>query len=354
MIRSGLDDYRLLGRSGLRVSPLCLGCLGFGTAWGRGAELEESRRIFDLYADRGGNFVDTASSYNDGESEIFLGEILDGRRDRMVVATKYSMIIDSTDINSGGNHRKNLMMSVERSLRRLKTDYIDLLYVHMWDGTTSVEEIARGLDDLVRQGKIVYAGLSDIPAWQASRMQTVADLRGWAPLVAIQGEYSLVERTPERDMLPMAAEMGMAATAFAVLAGSLLTDADPMDELWRRLERPDDDAPLKNHAVKRHITERKLRIAETARSIAREIGRSAAQVAIAWVLQGRHGAIPLSGPASAQQLEENLGAFDVRFEERHLAALEAVSGISLGFPHEMLQSEVGRQSLFGPFPRLLR
>jgi aryl-alcohol dehydrogenase-like predicted oxidoreductase len=213
-----LTSYRLLGRSGLRISPLALGTMTFGADWGWGAEKDEARRIFDAYIDRGGNFVDTANAYTNGSSERLVGEFAGSKRERLVISTKYTMATRQGDPNSGGNHRKSMVASVEESLRRLKSDYIDLLYVHQWDDLTPVEEILRGLDDLLRQGKVLYLGLSDMPAWQASRMQTIADLRGWTPFVALQSEYSLVERTSERDLIPMAKEMGMGFVPWSPLA----------------------------------------------------------------------------------------------------------------------------------------
>lgn len=193
-----LDTYKLLGWSGLRVSPLSLGTMTFGSDWGWGADTEEARRIFDAYLDRGGNFIDTANMYTNGSAERLLGEFAGDRRERLVLATKYTMTRRPDDPNAGGNHRKSMVASVEASLRNLNTDYLDLLYLHAWDGLTPVEEILRAMDDLVRAGKVLYVGISDAPAWQVSRMQAIADLRGWSPLVALQIAYSLVERTVER------------------------------------------------------------------------------------------------------------------------------------------------------------
>ncbi len=222
MTRS-LDTYRLLGRSGLRVSPLALGAMTFGTESGWGADADESRQLFDMYVDRGGNFIDTANSYSDGSSERLVGEFARGRRDQLVLATKYSCWTRRGDPNSAGNHRKSMVASVEQSLERLQTDYIDLLYLHLWDAMTPVEEILRAFDDLVRSGKVLYVGISDTPAWQVSRMQVIAELRGWSPLVALQIEYSLIERTGERDLIPMAREMGLGVLPWSPLAKGVLT-----------------------------------------------------------------------------------------------------------------------------------
>src|SRR6267378_1284335 len=177
--------YYLLGKSGLRVSELALGAMSFGTDWGWGSEINEARKMLDLYVDNGGNFVDTANVYTNGSSEKMLGEFLGEKRQQIVLSTKYTISTHPGDPNGGGNHRKSMARSVERSLQRLKTDYIDLLYLHIWDGTTPVEEILRAMDDLVCAGKVLYVGISDTPAWQISRMQAIADLRGWSPLVAL-------------------------------------------------------------------------------------------------------------------------------------------------------------------------
>lgn len=204
-----LDTYRLLGRSGLRVSPLALGTATFGTESGWGAERDEARKLFDLYVERGGNFLDTADTYNNGSSERLLGAFARDRRDSLVLATKYTTLRTPGDPNSGGAHRKNLFAAVEESLRRLDTDRIDVLYLHVWDDTTPIEETLRALDDLVRQGKILYVAICNAPAWQVARMQTIAELRGWSPLVALQIEYNLIERGGERDLIPMARELGL-------------------------------------------------------------------------------------------------------------------------------------------------
>src|SRR5437660_8564682 len=214
-----LDSYRLLGRSGLRVSPLALGTMTFG--WG--ADRDEAKAIFDAYVERGGNFIDTANGYSDGTAEQLVGEFAHARREELVIATKYSMPMRPGDPNSGGNSRKSMIRSVEASLSRLRTDYVDLLYLHMWYGDTPVEEVLRAMDDLVRSGKVLYVGMSDIPAWQVSRMQAIADLRGWAPLVALQIPYNLVERTVERELIPMAQTMGLGVVPWSPLAGGVLT-----------------------------------------------------------------------------------------------------------------------------------
>ena len=215
--------YKLLGRSGLRVSELCLGTMTFGEDWGWGSSKDVSRKIFDAFAGAGGNFLDTADGYTNGTSEKMVGEFVASERGRWVVATKYSFNQRPGDPNAGGNHRKNMVQALEGSLRRLKTDYVDLYWVHAWDGLTPVDELMRALDDVVRAGKVLYVGVSDTPAWVVSRANTLADCRGWSPFVALQIEYSLVERTPERDLLPMARALDLAVTPWSPLGGGVLS-----------------------------------------------------------------------------------------------------------------------------------
>lgn len=200
--------YRIFGRSGLRVSELCLGTMTFGTEWGWGSDKEESKKVFDTFAEAGGNFVDTANRYTEGTSERWLGEFVKSERHHFVVATKYTLRDQTGDLNFAGSHRKNMMRSVEESLRRLDTDFIDLFWVHAWDPFTPVEEVMRGLDDLVRAGKVLHIGVSDTPAWVISQANTLADLRGWTAFAGIQIEYSLLQRSAERDLLPMAKAWG--------------------------------------------------------------------------------------------------------------------------------------------------
>src|SRR5215472_7601907 len=215
--------YRLLGSSGLRVSEAALGTMTFGDDWGWGAAKDESRKVYDAFREVGGNFIDTANVYTNGTSESFLGEFMQGHRQSVVLATKYSNSLPGADPNAAGNQRKNMAQAVEASLKRLQTDYIDLYWVHIWDQLTPVEEVMRGLDDLVRQGKILYAGISDAPAWWIAQANTLASLRGWSPFVGLQIEYSLVERTVERELIPMAKALRLGVTAWSPLSGGILT-----------------------------------------------------------------------------------------------------------------------------------
>ncbi len=319
--------YRLLGRSGIRVSELALGTMSFGTEWGWGADKEESRRIFETYANAGGNFLDTANVYTQGTSERYVGDFIASDRDHWVVATKYTMAhLDREDPNASGNHRKSLRRAVEGSLDRLDTDYIDLLWVHAWDYTTSVTEVMRGLDDLVRAGKVLYLGISDTPAWVVSQANTLAELRGWTAFSALQLRYSLIDRTAERDLFPMAREFDLAVTPWSVLGAGVLTGK------YNR-ENPPDEGRAKEGAA---TVQRNLDIAEVVVEVADEIGCSPAQVAIAWAQQQRPVVIPLVGANSAEQLEDNLGAADVTLDDEQLNRLDAVSATDPGFPHNMI------------------
>ncbi|MGC4943960.1 aldo/keto reductase [Kribbella sp. DT2] len=333
-----LDSYRLLGRSGLRVSPLSLGTMTFGSDWGWGADKDEARRIFDRYVGAGGNFVDTANQYTNGTSEEFVGQFASGRRDRLVIATKYTMTSRPDDPNSGGNHRKSMVRSVEDSLRRLQTDYLDLLYLHSWDFTTPVEEVLRAMDDLVRAGKVLYVGMSDIPAWQVSRMQAIADLRGWSPLVALQIEYSLAERTVERDLIPMADELGLGVMPWSPLASGVLAGKYTAADLDHDGGVGSAAGTRKNVAAANNsLTERTLGIAEVVKKVAARNNWTPSQVAIAWTLRNPAVASPILGVRTLAQLDDNLGALDVELTDQDVQELEEVSAIELGFPHEFLR-----------------
>jgi aryl-alcohol dehydrogenase-like predicted oxidoreductase len=345
---NSLDTYRLLGRSGLRVSPMVLGTMTFGTDWGWGADREEAHRIFDAYVDRGGNFIDSANNYTNGTAEQLVGEFAADKRERLTIATKYSATTRPEDPNSGGNHRKSMVRSVEDSLARLQTDYIDLLYLHIWDGTTPVDEVLRAMDDLVRAGKVLYVGISDTPAWQVSRMQAIADLRGWSPLVALQIEYNLIDRTAERDLIPMASEMGLGVTLWSPLGKGVLTGKYTS----RDLDHGGDSAGVEGTrrsagAMDGHLTERSLAIAEVVKTVATELGRTPAQVALAWTLLNDSVTAPIVGVRTLSQLEDNLGALEVELPEDACVRLEQASSVALGFPHEVLSRPSTMGAVFG-------
>jgi aryl-alcohol dehydrogenase-like predicted oxidoreductase len=277
--------YKLLGRSGLRVSELALGAMTFGEEWGWGATREESRNMFDAYVDAGGNFIDTANRYTDGTSERFVGEFISGDREHFVVATKYTLFMRRDDPNFSGNHRKNMVQSLEASLKRLGTDYIDLYWLHAWDFTTPVDEVMRALDDLVRQGKVLHIGISDTPAWIVSQANTLAELRGWSRFAGLQIRYSLIDRTAEADLLPMARAFDMAVTPWSVLAAGVLTGK-------YNGETPPKEGRAREGAAK---VERNLKIAAAVTEMAGEIGCTPSQLAISWVRRQPGIMIPLIG-----------------------------------------------------------
>lgn len=326
-------NYRLLGASGARASELCLGTMTFGDDWGWGAPKDESRRIFDAFAAAGGNFIDTSNNYTDGTSERFVGEFIAPDRDHFVVATKFTLTERRADPNFGGNHRKNMRRSVEGSLRRLGTDYIDLLYLHMWDGTTPVEEVMRGLDDLVRSGKVLHVAFSDTPAWVIAQANTLAALRGWAGVVAMQAPYSLADRGVERDLLPMARAHGMAILAWGVLEGG---------ELTGKYNAPNDE-PKRS----RDADDRVKALAATVMEIAREIGRTPSQVAVNWVRQQPGNVIPILGARREAQLRDTLGCLDFALDDAHMQRLTEAQPLALGFPHSFLASNHVRGLIFG-------
>jgi len=339
-----LAHYRLLGRSGLRVSPLALGAMTFGTDWGWGADRDETRRIFDTYVDRGGNFIDTANQYTNGSSERLVGELAAEKRERLVLATKFTLATRPNDPNAGGNHRKSMVRSVEQSLERLKTDYIDLLYLHIWDGLTPVEEIVRAFDDLVRAGKVLYTGISDTPAWQVSRMQAIADLRGWTPFSALQIPYNLVERTVERDLIPMATEMGLGVIPWSPLASGVLAGKYTQADLAIGKGSAEPGGSRKNVAAANGMLHaRALEIAEVVKSVAAELGKTPSQVAIAWTLTNPAVTAPILGVRTLAQLEDNLGALDLSIPRQQLERLERASAIERGFPHDFMDQPMVQQ-----------
>ena len=331
-----LDHYRLLGRSGLRVSPLCLGTMTFGTDWNWGSSEDDSRQILDAYADKGGNFLDTADIYTNGTSEQFVGKFIKDRRDSFVLATKFTFNFGEGDPNSAGNHRKHMRTAVEASLKRLGTDYIDLYWVHAFDGRTPVEETMRALDDLVRQGKINYVGVSDYPAWKVAEANTMSMLRGWTPFVALQIEYSLLERTPERDLLPMAIDFGMAVTPWSplgqgALTGKFLDDHD---------DKADDDARINQNRERmggKYVNDHAISCAKAVVKVAKDKGVSPSQVAVAWLLHQPGVTSPIIGARKLSHLNDNLDAVSVSLSEEELKTLDDASKVSLGFPHEFLQ-----------------
>ena len=330
--------YKLLGNSGLRVSELCLGAMTFGDLpqfANFGASADESRQIFDAFAEKGGNFIDTANFYTNGESEKFVGEFVKAEREKWVVATKYSLSTDPRNINAFGNHRKNMVQAVEASLKRLNTEHIDLLWLHAWDMTTPVEEVMRAFDDLVRAGKVFYIGISDTPAWIIAQANTLASLRGWTPFVGLQIEYSLRERTVERELIPMAEAFKIGVTAWSPLGGGVLTGKYNKGETGR--SSGEGMQPIK---------ERDLKIAEEVLKIAGELGKPASQVALNWLRRKNH-TIPVIGARKVEQVKENLDCLDWNLSDEHLKQLDEISAIDLGFPLNFFGGPMVQDWAFG-------
>lgn len=330
-------QHVLFGRSGLRVSELCLGTMTFGDERSLGSTAEDSRAIFDGFASAGGTFLDTADHYANGESERILGEYIVGDRDNFVLATKWSAS-RSLGVLGSGNSRRNMLRAVEASLGRLRTDRIDLYLLHLWDFTTPWEEILRAFDDLVRSGKVLYVGISDTPAWEISRAQMLSELRGWNSFAGIQIEYSLAQRTPERELLPMADELGLAVTAWSPLAGGVFSGKYKSGRAGETSRRDRSSIPP---AV--------LSIADEVDAIADEAGVAPSTVAIAWVKRmRRNGAIiPILGARTPDQLKDNLSAASFELPEEAVRRLDEVSRIELGFPHDLLRTDYVRSILVG-------
>ena len=337
--------YKLLGASGLRVSELSLGTMTFGDDWGWGTSKKQSREIFDAYVEAGGNFIDGANMYTNGTSEKYIGEFIQDRA-AFVVATKYTLNSypgapnsRAYDPNSGGNHRKSMVQSLESSLRRLGTDYVDLFWLHSWDSTTPIEEVMRALDDLVRSGKVLHLGISNAPAWIVAEANAIAKLRGWSPFVALQIQYSLVERAAERDLLPMARAHDIAIMPWGILGAGVLTgkyaDGAKQGRLsvdsWRE----------------GFLTERNLAIAGEVQAIADEIGCSPTQVATNWVRQQPGVVIPIVGATKLEQLDDSLTSLEFELDAAQIGRLDDASAIELGYPHDFLADPFSLELIHG-------
>jgi aryl-alcohol dehydrogenase-like predicted oxidoreductase len=309
----------------------------FGEDWGWGASKAESQKIFEAFAEAGGNFIDTANRYTEGTSEKFVGEFIASDRDHFVLSTKYTLFDRRDDPNASGNQRKNMIRSLEASLRRLKTDYVDLFWVHAWDFLTPVEEVMQGLDNLVRAGKVLYVGISDTPAWIVSQANTLADLRGWTRFVGLQTQYSLLERTPERDLLPMAHAFDMSVTTWGALGSGVLTGK------YNKQAKDSDGRAAQWGA----INERRLAMAQAVMDVAGEIDCSPSQVALSWVRQQSGQIIPLIGARKVAQLKDNLACLKVTLTDEQLARLDDISRIELGFPHDFLASSEVQDLIYG-------
>jgi aryl-alcohol dehydrogenase-like predicted oxidoreductase len=326
--------YRTFGRTGLRVSDLFLGAMTFGSDWGWGASPDECRTMVDAYADAGGNVIDTANNYTEGASERIIGTVLEGRRDSFVLATKYTLTRDGADPNASGNHRKNLVRSLEQSLRSLRTDYLDLYWVHIWDDQTPLEELMRALDDVVRAGKVLYVGVSDMPAWAVARAQTLAEWRDWSPFAGLQVPYSLTQRDAERDLLPMAGHLGLSVAAWSPLAGGVLSGK------FTRGGAADG-----TRVKPENISARDLAVAREVDAAADRLGWSSSQVALAWTRAHRPDVHPIVGARRLDQLTDNLAAADLSLPPDEVRKLDEVSAIEVGFPHDFIAST--REFVYG-------
>ncbi len=345
-----LKDYVTLGRSGLRVSPFCLGAMTFGSEWGFGSSVEESISVIDAYIAAGGNFIDTANMYTKGHSEKILGDHI-GRhgpwRDRLVIATKFMGNLFPGDPNGGGAGRKAILGACEESLRRLQTDYIDLYWMHFHDPHTPIDETMSTLDTLVKSGKVRYIGFSDTPAWKCVQAQYEAIFRGWTPLVALQIEYSLLERTVEGDLVPMAREMGLGVTPWSPLKGGILSGK------YARTSKPEEGRGT-SAWVTRHLNDRTFALLDVLSSVAAEARTSPARTALAWVQRRPGVASTIIGARTVKQLSDNLGALDVVLTAAQVARLDEASKPTLNFPAEFLQGVVsathGGVSINGRLP----
>jgi aryl-alcohol dehydrogenase-like predicted oxidoreductase len=327
-----LDHYVTLGHSGLRVSPLCLGAMTFGEDWGWGASVKDSEAIIDRFLARGGNFIDTANGYTKGHSEKIIGDHLGrhaAKRDRVVIATKFLTNMYPGDPNGGGSSRKAIAAQCEQSLRRLQTSYIDLYWMHAWDATTPIEETMRALEDLVQSGKVRYLGFSDTPAWKCAEAQVIARFRGWAPLIALQIEHSLLERTVEGDLIPMARELGLGVTPWSPLKSGVLSGK------YAREKHGKHEAGRGPWALSA-LNDRSYDVIDELTRVARQIDSTPSRVAIAWV-QGRPGvSSTIIGARTMAQLDDNLAAADVKLSPEQVAKLDAVSQPKLAFPHDFI------------------
>jgi len=332
--------YKLLGKTGLKVSELCLGTMTFGEDWGWGATTDICKQLVHKYLDAGGNFIDTANYYTNGSSERIVGELLQGMRDKIVLATKYSLMTDPADINSGGNQRKNMVQAIEKSLKRLKTDYIDLYWLHIWDKRTPIEETLRGLEDLVSAGKVLYTGVSDTPAWVIAKANAISEARYWTRFNAIQAEYNLLERTSERDLIPMAEEEKMTVLAWSPLAGGLLSGKyNSKNQTDKAAGRLDNSSRVNQH---------NLVIADAVIEVAKELNISTSTVALAWIRRNPN-IIPVIGARKIEQLEDNLSCVTHSLDSKHIDQLEKASQIQLGFPHDFMKSENVQKMTYGSY-----
>lgn len=329
-------NYKLFGKSGLRVSELCLGAMMFGGEEGQSrANYETSKEIFDFYTNLGGNFIDTANIYTQGSSELLIGEFIHQERDHFVLATKFTMQDKMGDPNYSGNQRKNLRRSLESSLKRLKTDYIDILWLHAWDFLTPIEEIMRTLDDLISAGKVNYIGICNTPAWIISQANTIAEFKNWNSFCGLQTKYNLIERSAERELIPMAKAFNLAVTPWAPLEAGILTGKYINDKEGRLKDRSE------------VFTPRSEKISKALVKLAKDLGVSPGQIALNWLRQKDYTNIPIVGVRTKEQIKDNMACLNFGLEPKQIEHLDEISKIDLGYPHDMLQREVVRNNIYG-------
>jgi aryl-alcohol dehydrogenase-like predicted oxidoreductase len=326
-----LDHYVTLGRSGLRVSPLCLGAMTFGEDLGWGSSVEESQQIIDRFIELGGNFIDTANLYTKSHSEKIIGDHVGrhpARRDRLVIATKFSANLYPGDPNGGGSGRKSIISACENSLRRLQTDYIDLYWLHNWDVHTPIEETMSALEDLVRSGKVRYIGVSDTPAWKIAEANVTARFRGWSAFIGLQIEYSLLERTVEQELVPMARELGLGITPWSPLKSGALSGKYTRANVGQLKA---DRGPF----VESFLNEKTFAVVDALEVIARAHDTTVARVALSWVQAQPGVSSTIIGARRLAQLEDNVKALDVKLTAEELGRLDALTKPTFGFPQSM-------------------
>ncbi len=333
---TGKATYVTLGRSGLRVHPICMGAMTFGNDWGLGTDEETSYSLISRYLEWGGNFIDTANIYNKGHSEKIMGDYFRvgpgaGTRDRVVIATKFGGNMWPGDANGGGSGAKAILGAVEHSLRRLQTDYIDLLWAHFWDRHTPIEELMRAMDLLVQQGKVRYLGLSDHPAWVCAMAQSRAHMHGWSPLVAMQIEYSLLQRTVEAELIPAARELGMGVTPWSPLRGGVLSGK------FTRTSPPKDDGSTRVRADSKHLSERTYALLDALHALARSKDCSVAQLALRWTMDRPGVSSTIIGARTLKQLDDNMGAMQTCLTDQETKELDVLTRPDLPFPAEFLE-----------------
>lgn len=333
--------YHTLGKSGLKVTRLALGTMTFGTEWGWGADKETARSMFDAYVDAGGNFFDTADAYTGGTAESWLGEFIAerGLREDAVIASKFSMNLEASSPNAAGNGRKNILRAVEGSLKRLNTDFIDLYFLHCWDRLTPPEEVMRTLDDLVRSGKVRHFGLSDVPAWYASRAQAIAEHRGYEPISALQLEYSLAERNIENEFVPLGTRYGAGIMVWSPLASGLLSGKYRPGERGQAVGRLETVRGTSNPGFQK-FTERNWAIVVELEKVSVELGRSMAQIALNWVITQPGVASVILGATKLEQITDNMGALDFVIPAEVRERLNTVSTPPATFPYSFFGAEI--------------